>query len=81
MRLQKGTTPPGVCGGGSKVKKKCINLKYREDKAPKGVGAACDTIRWSTWHLPETTDVDMVDAADYRVKNRYWSPLLEGGVK
>ena len=45
MRLQKGTTPPGVCGGGSKVKKKCINLKYREDKAPKGVGAACDTIR------------------------------------
>ena len=43
-RLQKGTNPPGVGSGGSKVKKKCINQNQRGDTASKGVGVACETI-------------------------------------
>ena len=44
-RLQKGTNPPGVGGGGKKVKNKYIDQKQRGGTASKGVGAARGTIR------------------------------------
>ena len=53
-RFQKGTNPPGVGGGGRKVKKKCIDRKKRRGTASKGVGLARGTIRQSTRHRPGT---------------------------
>ena len=52
-RIQKGTSPPNVGGGVRKVKKKYIDQNQQGDTASKGVGAACGTIRTSTWHRPE----------------------------
>ena len=46
--------PPGVGGDGSKVKKKCINMKHWGDTASKGVETAHGTIRKSTLYRPET---------------------------
>ena len=52
-RLQKETKPPGVGGGGRKVKKTYMNQNQRGDTASKGVGVACETIRRSTLHLTD----------------------------
>ena len=52
-RLQKGTNPPSVGSGGSKVKKKWINPTQRGYTASKGFGAAWGKIRRSTRHCSQ----------------------------
>ena len=43
--VAKGSETPGVGGGGSKVKNKCIDLKHMEDTVLKGLGEARGVIR------------------------------------
>ena len=53
-RLKKGTNPPGVGGGGRKVKKTYMNQNQRGDTASKGVGVAHETIRRSARNHTDT---------------------------
>ena len=72
--------PPSVGGDRSKVKKKFINLKQWGYIVSEGVGGDCGEIRRSTWHIPDTTDIETANVADDGVKKQSRFPSSEGGV-
>ena len=80
-RLQKGTNPPSVGGGGRKSNNKFIDWKQRRYMALKFIGEACGVIRRSTCYHPETNDAETADSAADGFKKRARSPSSGGRVK